>query len=265
VYYESTGDGDPLLLIAGFACDHTIWSPVVRALASNYRVVVFDNRGVGQSAAAEAPGSVAQMAQDAAGLLDALGLSRAHVAGHSMGGLIAQELALARPEQVQTLMLLSSCARVDERARAIIQFWGELPRLVDPATAARFVLPWIYTSAFFATTGAVEKLIALIVADPFPPSAQVIQGQSQAISAADTLDRLADISCPTLVLVGNEDVLLPVPFAEQLARGICGAELVVREKAGHGLLIESPDAVATTLLDFLRRRGAGDPTEDKPR
>jgi pimeloyl-ACP methyl ester carboxylesterase len=260
MYYETKGAGQPLLLIAGFACDHTIWSQVVAILASEYRVVVFDNRGVGQTAAPDTPCSIRQMAEDAAGLLDAIGLSPVHVAGHSMGGLIAQELALAHPEQIQTLMLLSSCARVDERGKAIIESWGELPRLVDPTTGARLSLPWVYTNALFATPGAIEEIIAQIVANPFPPSAQGIYGQSRAISRCDTSGRLGAIDCPTLVLVGSEDILLPVPFAEQLARGIRGAELVVLGKTGHGLLIESPDAVATTLLDFLRRNGAGSRT-----
>src|SRR5262249_27179235 len=112
IFYEVRGTGDPLLLIAGFACDHTIWSQVVPAIGAHYRVVVCDNRGVGRTSSPDAATSIRQMAEDAAGLLDAIGLGPAHVAGHSMGGLIAQELVLAHPEQVQSLMILSSCARV---------------------------------------------------------------------------------------------------------------------------------------------------------
>src|SRR5262245_57316151 len=93
IFYDVHGAGEPLLLIAGFACDHTIWSAVCPLLASRYRVIVFDNRGVGQTSAPEAAMTIPQMAEDAAGLLDGLGLGRVHVAGHSMGGMIAQELA----------------------------------------------------------------------------------------------------------------------------------------------------------------------------
>ena len=257
IFYEVQGTGDPLLLIAGFACDHTIWSKVVADLAQHYRVVVFDNRGVGQTSGPDTALSIRQMAEDAAGVLDALALNPAHVAGQSMGGLIAQALALSHPAQVRTLMLLSSCAHVDERGKAIIESWGELPRLVSPATATRLILPWMYTKTFFATPGAVEEVIGQIMADPFPPNAQVIYAQSRAISTCNTSDRLGDIDCPTLVLVGSEDILFPVAFAEQLVRGIRGAELVVIEKTGHGLLIESPEAVSTALLDFLRRNAVG--------
>jgi pimeloyl-ACP methyl ester carboxylesterase len=145
IFYVENGTGEPLLLIAGFACDHTNWSEMIPLLASRYRVIVFDNRGVGQSSAPDTPYSIRQMAEDAAGLLDAVGLRSVHVAGHSMGGQIAQELALAHPERVKTLMLLSSCARIDERGKAVIESWGDLPRLVDAETGLRLSFPWIYT------------------------------------------------------------------------------------------------------------------------
>src|SRR5262249_4432379 len=125
---------------------------------------------------------------------------------------------------------------------------------VDVVTGTRLVMPWIYTNAFFATPGAIEQVIEQIVANPFPPSVEGIYRQSRAISMCDTSDRLGAIDCPTLVLGGNEDVLLPVACAEQLAEGIRSAELVVLEKTGHGLLIESPEAVATAMLDFLSRQ-----------
>ena len=108
IFYEEQGAGQPLLLIAGFACDHANWAKMIPLLASRYRVIVFDNRGVGQTSAPDSLYSIRQMAEDAAGVSDAMGLSRVHVAGHSMGGQIAQELALAHPERVGTLTLLSS-------------------------------------------------------------------------------------------------------------------------------------------------------------
>jgi pimeloyl-ACP methyl ester carboxylesterase len=253
LFCEVRGKGDPLLLLSGFGCDHTIWSLVAPDLTSQYRVIMPDNRGVGRTIAPENGISIRQMAEDAVGLLDALGLRRVHVAGHSMGGMIAQELALAYPERVRSLMLLSSCARLDARGKAIIESWGDLPRQVDAATAARLTLPWIYTNAFYARPGAVEQVVNLIVANPFPPTAEGIYRQSRAISASDTLSRLGTIASPTLVVVGKEDILLPVAFSEELARGIPGGELVVLENTGHGLLIESPDAVTSAMLDFLSR------------
>jgi 3-oxoadipate enol-lactonase len=253
IYYEVKGDGEPLLLIAGFSSDLTIWSKMVSPLAEKYRVIVFDNRGVGRSSAPESPYTIRQMADDAAGLLDEIGVDKAHVVGHSMGGMIAQELALAHPQKVNSLILLATCSRPDERNRAIIESWGELPRRVDPVTAARLILPWIYTSGFYARPGAVQQVLDLIVKNPYPPPPHGIFQQSRAVMGFDTSDRLGQIRCPTLVLAGQEDILLPLQWSEELVRGIPGAELVVLEKTGHSLEIESAEAVVAAMLDFLAR------------
>lgn len=255
IFYEEKGTGESLLLIAGFACDHTNWLKMIPILASHYRVIVFDNRGVGQTSAPNTPYSIRQMADDAAGLLEAMGLSRVHVAGHSMGGQIAQELALAHPERVRSLTLLASCAKLDERGKAVIESWGELPRLVDAVTGLRLSFPWIYTSHFYAIPGAIQHVIEEVLSNSFPPSPLGIYKQSRAITSCDTSTRLDGIKCPTLVVVGNEDILSRVFFSEQLVQGIRDAELVVLEKCGHGLPTESPEVTTAALLAFLSRRG----------
>lgn len=256
IYYETKGTGEPLLLIAGFSCDLTIWSKVAWSLASAYQVIVFDNRGVGRSSAPDSPYRIQQMADDAAALLDALDVPAAHVAGYSMGGKIAQELVLAHPEKVRTLTLISTCAKSDERNKAIIESWGNLPRQVDAVTAIRLSLPWIYTSRFYARPGAIQQVIDFILASPFPPTPHGIFHQSRAILGFDASDRLGAIRCPTLVLVGQEDILLPLPFSEELVRGIPSAELILLERTGHGLLVETPEAVARAMRDFLERHRA---------
>jgi 3-oxoadipate enol-lactonase len=166
IYFEIKGAGEPLLLIAGFASDLTIWSKMVSPLAEQYRVIVFDNRGIGRSSAPDSPYTIRQMAEDTVGLLNEIGVDKAHVAGHSMGGMIGQELVLAHPEKVESLILLATCAKPDERNQAIIESWGELPRQVDPATAARLSLPWIYTSNFYSRPKAVQQVIEMIVKNP---------------------------------------------------------------------------------------------------
>jgi pimeloyl-ACP methyl ester carboxylesterase len=251
LYYEVQGTGDPLLLIAGFSCDHTIWSLVMPALAARYRVIVLDSRGIGQSSGAETITSIRQMAEDAAGLLNEIGLRAVHVAGHSMGGLIAQELALAHPELVRSLLLLSTFAQVDERGKAITESWVELPRRVDALMMTRLLLPWMYTRAFYAKPTAVERVIEKILANPYPPSPEVISRQSRAIQTFQASGDLGNLNCPTGVLVGSEDILTPVAFSKQLAQSIPNAELVVLEGTGHGMLIESPKQLADAMLAFL--------------
>lgn len=253
LHYESAGKGDPLLLIAGYGCDLTIWSLVAPLLADRFRVISFDNRGIGQSTGSASSISILQMADDAAALLDALEIASAHIAGHSMGGMIAQELALNHPSKVRSLTLLSSWTQLDARGRAIIESWGDLSRQADAETVTRLMLPWLYTSAFYARPDAIEEIIKLVLANPNPPSPDVLYQQSRAITASNTANRLDRIQCPTLVAVGKEDVLVPIRFSEQLVAGIREAKLIVLEKTGHGMLIETPVEVASTMPAFLNQ------------
>jgi 3-oxoadipate enol-lactonase len=257
LFYEESGAGEPLLLIAGFACDHTNWRKLVPLLASSYRLITFDNRGVGQSTSPATPYTIDQMAEDTIGLLDAIDLTSVHIAGHSMGGQIALELALACPGRVKSLILLSSCAKMDERGRTVIELWGDFPKLLDPATAIRLSLPWIYTARFYATPGAIDEVIKEILANPFPPSASGIYQQSRAITSYDASARLREIKCPTLVIVGDEDILGGLSLSADLAHHIPGGQLVVLKQAAHGLLTESPEVTAASMMDFLSDLGKG--------
>jgi pimeloyl-ACP methyl ester carboxylesterase len=252
---DSTANGDPLLLIAGYGCDRTIWSLVAPILAERYRVITFDNRGIGQSSGNASSISIRQMADDAAALLASLGIASAHVAGHSMGGMVAQELTLHHPDKVRSLTLLSSWAQLDARGTAIIESWGDLANKFDAETITRVILPWLYTSAFYNRPGAIEQIIELVLANPNPPSPEVQYQQSRAISASNTSDRLEKIQCSTLVAVGREDILVPIRCSEQLAAAIRGAKLAVLDNTGHGMLIETPTEVANTMSAFLNQLG----------
>ncbi len=253
LFYDIKGTGEPLLLIAGFLCDHTYWSLLMPSLVKQYQVIRLDNRGFGRTSAPDSPYTIQQMANDAAALLERIGIEKVHLAGHSMGGQIAQELALAHPEKVQSLMLLSSLAKGDALFNSIIATWGELPAKIDQKLYQQVILPWIFTDAFYSIPGMIEMIVNLAVNYPFPPTPHGIFHQSRAILGCDTSQRLKDIHCPTLVLVSKQDILTPVKFSEQLTQGIPNAELVVLERGGHGFLIESPEAVASAMLKFLSR------------
>ncbi|MFN6561947.1 MAG: alpha/beta fold hydrolase [Nostoc sp. ChiSLP01] len=253
LFYDIKGTGEPLLLIAGFLCDRAYWSLTMPSLIPEYQVIRIDNRGMGQSSAPQSQYSIKQMADDVAALLDCIGIDKVHLAGHSMGGQIAQELALAYPKKIQSLMLLSSLAKGDELFNSIIETWGDLLNHVDLKLYEKIVLPWIFTDAFYSIPGMIEGLIEFAIKYPFPPATHSLYHHSRAMLDFDTTDRLQQIQCPTLVLVGKQDILTPLKFSQQLAQGIPNAELVVIDRSGHGFLIESSDAVVSAMLNFLRK------------
>ncbi|MBD2441529.1 alpha/beta fold hydrolase [Nostoc sp. FACHB-110] len=253
LFYEIKGTGEPLLLIAGFMCDRNYWSLLMPSLISQYQVIRFDNRGIGQSSAPDIPYSIPQMANDAIALLDILGIEKVHVIGHSMGGKIAQELALTQPHRIKSLILLSSTAKGNEKYINIIKTWGDLATKLDLELYERVILPWIFTDNFYAIPGMVDQLIEWAIHYPFAPKPHGLYHQSRAIINHDTTNRLQYIKCPTLVLVGKQDILTPVKFSEQIAQGIPNAELVIIEDGGHSFLIESPETVAQVMLKFLSK------------
>jgi 3-oxoadipate enol-lactonase len=253
LYYEEHGQGDPLLLIAGLGVDSRSWALQLPALAARFRTVIFDNRGSGHSQKPAGPYTIGQMAEDAAALLDALGIARAHVVGHSMGGMIAQELALAQPGKVSQLVLLSTLAR----ARGpLFDWWMSFSewaqaRSPEPHQFSLWNVPWFFTPAFFSDPAQVEAAIAEAVADPNPISADAFAAQAAACRGMDTLERLGRIEAPTLVLVGQEDVVTPPFYARELAERIPGATLRVLERGGHAMTVEFAADVNAALLEFL--------------
>jgi len=253
LYYEETGNGEPLLLISGLSGNTLGWEPIRPALAERFCAISFDNRGAGRSSAPPGPYSTRQMADDAAALLDRIGVARAHVVGLSLGGMIAQELALAYPERVDRLVLLATYPRLrpgvhDPWLNAWLQA-GE--RGMDPASFEICMMPWMISPAFMARHDLVETALVESLSDPYPASAVGISGQVEACRAHDALERLPRIAAPTLVLVGAEDILSPVSYAQELTERIPGARLQVLERCGHVPFLEEPKAVAEALLAFL--------------
>jgi pimeloyl-ACP methyl ester carboxylesterase len=251
LYYEQRGEGEPLLLIMGMSGTHLSWGDAfVDGLARDFTVTVYDHRGVGRSARAEAGYAIADLADDAAGLLDALGLEDAHVLGISMGGMVAQELALRHPERVRTLAL--GCTYSG----------GEGASLAPPSTVQRLQgaltsgdreqalrAGWeLNVSERFAADDAAyaahrDRALALPV--PVP----VIFAQMQAITGHDTSGRLTAIGAPTLVVHGTEDAMLPVANGRLIASRVPDARLEILEGVGHMFWIEQPERSAELVRD----------------
>ncbi len=252
LFYDVQGTGEALILIAGFDCDSEYWSAVMPSLVSKYQVIRFDNRGSGQSSAPDSPYSIKQMADDTTALLNYLGITTFHLAGHSMGGQIAQELALSHPDKVKSLILISSWAKANAKFNSLIEMFGNLPKELDSKVYQKVLLPWMFTDKIYST-GAIEQVINFIENYAYLPTPHGLYHQSQAMIHHHTSDRIAQIICPTLIVVGKEDILTPVIFSQQLANGIPNAELVVVEHGGHGFLVEFSDIIVKVILDFLAR------------
>jgi pimeloyl-ACP methyl ester carboxylesterase len=254
LFYAEAGQGDCLLLLTGLGGDHLAWAFQLAPFAARYRVVAFDNRGAGQSDAPDVPYSTRLMAEDALGLLDALGIPHAHVLGVSLGGMIAQELALAAPHRVRSLHLGCTLARPDPFLRAVVAAWREVRTRLDRATALRAMAPWLFAPATYnQRPEVVERLLASALTHPFPQSLTGFLRQVEAVQGHDTRDRLGEIRCPTLVSVGADDMLVGPRFARELADGIPGAALVVVPEAGHVYFWERPEVFNALQLDFLDR------------
>jgi len=264
LYYEEHGSGDPCLLIMGLAADSTAWIFQVPDFARRYRTIVFDNRGVGRSGKPSGPYTIHQMADDAAGLLDALDIPRAHVVGVSMGGMIAQELALRHPKRVRGLVLACTFPEPDasaeqQRQFSIAQFGGTVTAsgetridvsAIDPLGLFQHLLPRVFNQSFIDRE--LPKLLQIFGgALQYGFSMEAILGQVEAVMGHRTTDRLHEIAAPTLVITGDADLLVSPANSDILARSIPGARIVRIPGGSHGFNFETPEVFNREVLEFL--------------
>jgi pimeloyl-ACP methyl ester carboxylesterase len=264
VYYEEHGSGDPLLLIMGLAADSTAWMFQVPDFALHYRTIVFDNRGVGRTSKPPGPYTIHLMADDAAGLLDVLDVRRAHVVGVSMGGMIAQELALRHPERVRSLVLACTYPEPDaeiernrrftvERLGGTVTSEGQMQvdfKAINPMDFLQHLLPTVFNPDFIARE--LPKLIQVFSgALQYGFSMEAILGQVAAVMGHKATDRLHEIAVPTLVITGDADRLIPPANSDILAKHIPGATLMRVPGGSHGFNFETPEVFNRAVLDFL--------------
>lgn len=252
IWTEQVGEGPDALLIGGLGDTVESWQLQLDGLSDRYRLTAFDNRGSGRTVMPEGPVSVEAMADDAAGVLRALDISSAHVAGFSGGSIIAQELALRHPELVRSLVLQSTFAVMDPYLRSLALFvrW-----LVEVAPSERAFL-----EAFFLTIytrrahndGTVDQIIEEVLAFPHKQSNEDLQRVIDALVDHDASDRLPQIAVPTLVLAGGRDLQMPPPVCRAVAELIPGARFEVMEEEAHQPFQEVPDEWNARVDAFWR-------------
>jgi 3-oxoadipate enol-lactonase len=255
MHYEVSGHGDPVLLINGLSAPAVNWTLQAKALERDFTVVVFDNRGVGETdLPAEPVYSTGQMADDAAGILRQAKISRAHVVGASMGGTIAMELALRNPDMVRSLTLACTWAEADARFLHTIESWISLAHRVPLEERYRNVLyPWLFSPAFIARKENIEQVFQRSMGYPHQTKPEAIERQGRGIMQwnGTRVGKLGSIKVPTMVMVGKDDILTPPAFSRALAAKIRRAKLVTLLGGGHGFFIEQAEACNRTLIRFL--------------
>jgi pimeloyl-ACP methyl ester carboxylesterase len=252
-YYDTRGTGYPLVLIRGLGSNADHWYPQVPAFSSFFRVVSFDNRGIGRSHKPDNPCTISTMAEDTAGIMDAIGIPKAHIMGLSMGGMIAQEFALRFPHKVQGLVLACThCGGGKDvpPSEEIRTLFSEFIATASPE-AARKAGKCLFAEDTFRKAPELVREYQQISAN-FPPKAKVLLQQWEAVKGHDTWARLHRIKAPTLVITGAEDLLIAPENSKILAEKIPEAQLCIIPGGGHQFLVEQAHAANEAILKFLK-------------
>lgn len=256
LHYIAAGHGAPVVLLAGFGGDHLSWGLQFPAFRARHRTIAIDNRGCGRSSAPDVPYTTRLMAADTIGVLDHLGIEAAHLVGVSLGGMIAQEIALAHPARVLSLQLHATAGRADPYLSVLLETWRLVRAQLGREMVQQSMALWLFGRRSFAERPRlIEMLMRQATIHPYAPGEVGFARQGEAVVTHDALDRLGTITCPTLITAGEDDVLVPPRFARELADRISHAGLHIIPDAGHMWCWETPEAFNGLSLDFLAKQG----------
>jgi pimeloyl-ACP methyl ester carboxylesterase len=251
IAYRVLGQGDPIMLIMGSSSTMDMWSPrFLDNLSSKYKVIIFDNRGMGNTTAPPGNFSIAQFANDTAGLMAALGIEKAHIMGWSMGSFVAQELAIRYPERVNKIILYAGDCGGKEAVMPSPQVLKDLTNTSgSPEERGMRLFNLLFPKDWLSKQPAFYKWFPLPKETSLPEN---MQRQAQAIATwPGACDRLGSIRSPALVVTGTKDVIAPPENAFILAQRINVSWLVQFDGAGHGLMYQYPDRLAKIITDFI--------------
>jgi aminoacrylate hydrolase len=250
LYYERHGVGFPVLFITGLGGYAAYWRDQIPAFSKRFEVIVHDHRGVGQSDHTRIQFTVERLAQDVIGLMDALGLDKAHVVGHSTGGAIAQVLAIEHPHRLASMVVAASWTKADAYFRRLFQLRKEILSRLGPASYLQANTLFLYPSFYVARNNEkLRQLEAQGLATVSPT--EIILSRIDAILAFDRTAELGRIRTPTLVVAAQDDAITPAYFSEELARLIPGAEAKFFPQGGHCFNQVMPREFNHAVLPFL--------------
>jgi pimeloyl-ACP methyl ester carboxylesterase len=258
VHYRVAGAGpETIVLVNGLADDLETWAfQEAELTAAGYRLLMFDNRGIGKTSKPAGPYSSRLLADDAKALVDHLGLTGFHLLGVSMGGMIVQEYALAYPEDLRSVIMACTYAAPGPFCSRMFAMWADAAPVLGIPFVMRDVTLWAFTTEFFSSRAgelAGFETAMRYMDQPVP----AYLAQLAVIQQHDTTDRLGAITTPTLVLAGEQDILIPVSLSQELHKAIPGAEWQTVQ-GGHACIWEHPASFNNAVADFVRRHGKGD-------
>ncbi len=253
-YYETQGAGEPLILIHGLSGNASAWRLLTPCLEKHFQLICYDLRGSGQTHFDTKAFSVSDLADDLAELLDFLGLSKAHIVGHSMGGVIAQDFAARYPEKTNRLILLHT--RV-QNTFVTQRFWEGLIHLrkkyhIPLGELVELGVFWSFSSAFLENAENIKMLKEWVKAYPYPQSVENFELQANALKMFDGRPLIPKLTMPTLIVSGSEDILTPAQAMRELASILPQATYVEQKGGAHCSTLETPEWLAEELIQFLR-------------
>ena len=254
IHFEVTGKSGatPVLMIQGLGASKNAWNLQRIAMATRFRIISFDNRGAGRSDKPTAPFTLEQMAEDAIAVLDAAGIETAHVVGASMGGVISQIVAVKYPHRVRSLTLVCTACRNHPWRQELLQSWAKTAEEKGMIEVGKEAAQWVMSPRSFRRLVPAFTWMGPLAALR-PRHSFVSQIHAILNTREDLVDQLSTITAPTMVIVGNQDILTPRGDSEEIAERIPNAELVVISGAAHGLMMEHSSTFNKILIEFLQR------------
>ena len=252
IYYEIHGNGKPLVLIAGLASDSQSWLPIIPELSKKYKVVVFDNRGVGRTKSMDETISISQMADDCVDLINHLGFSNVILLGHSMGGMVAMDVAIRYPESVSSLILAATSSVNSARNANLFNDWVTyLEQGMSPDFWFRNMFYWIFSKKFFENEEILNVAVQMAINYPYPQSKTAFANQIEAIQNLNLTTDISKVKTKTLVIGGEEDLLFSPDEIYNNLKSIQGAKFSFIEGAAHSVFMEKPAEFVKVVNDFL--------------
>ncbi len=248
--YELDGNGSPVVFINGLTMDVNGWYFQVQEFSKKHKVLRYDCRGQGKSDKPDMEYSHTMHAEDLKNLLNRLDIQKTHLVGLSNGGMIAQHFALNFPEKVGALVLVDTCSYIDILLHSIITLWIKATQIGGSEFRYEVSIPFIFSEDFIRKNKETLEQMKKISSEINPPNAVI--NLATGCLTHNTNDRLSEITAPTLIIVGEEDILIPMKYSRLLNEGIKGSRLVTIDGSGHVPSIEKPEEFNRVVLNFLR-------------